>query len=58
VFVTHDQHEAMEMADRVAVMHAGQIVQVDTPGRLSAAPANAFVRSFLGEGRPAEPSIA
>ncbi|MGH7044479.1 MAG: sulfate/molybdate ABC transporter ATP-binding protein [Acetobacteraceae bacterium] len=49
IFVTHDQVEAMEMADRVAVMRAGRIEQVDTPERLLAAPANAFVHEFLGE---------
>jgi sulfate transport system ATP-binding protein len=49
IFVTHDQAEAMEMADRVAVMRAGRIEQVDTPARLHAAPANAFVHEFLGD---------
>lgn len=49
LFVTHDQDEAMEMADRVAVMRAGRIEQVDTPDALIAAPANAFVHEFLGE---------
>jgi sulfate transport system ATP-binding protein len=49
VFVTHDQSEALEMADRVAVLRAGRIEQVDTPDRLYAEPANAFVHEFLGE---------
>jgi sulfate transport system ATP-binding protein len=49
IFVTHDQAEAMEMADRVAVMRAGRIEQLDTPDRLYAHPANAFVHEFLGE---------
>jgi sulfate transport system ATP-binding protein len=49
IFVTHDQAEAMEMADRVAVMQAGRIEQVDTPDRLLAEPASAFVHEFLGE---------
>jgi sulfate transport system ATP-binding protein len=49
IFVTHDQSEALEMADRVAVMRAGRIEQVDTPERLYADPANAFVHGFLGE---------
>jgi sulfate/thiosulfate transport system ATP-binding protein len=53
IFVTHDQAEAMEMADRVAVLHAGRIVQIDTPARLQAAPATPFVREFLGESSPA-----
>jgi sulfate transport system ATP-binding protein len=49
IFVTHDQAEALEMADRVAVMRAGRIEQVDVPERLYAAPATAFVHEFLGE---------
>lgn len=49
IFVTHDQAEAMEMADRVAVLRAGHLEQVDTPERLYAEPANAFVHEFLGE---------
>ena len=49
IFVTHDQAEAMEMADRVAVMRAGRIEQVDVPDRLYAEPATAFVHEFLGE---------
>jgi sulfate/thiosulfate transport system ATP-binding protein len=47
IFVTHDQAEALEMADRVAVLRAGRIEQVDTPQRLCAEPANEFVREFL-----------
>jgi len=49
IFVTHDQSEAMEMADRVAVLRAGRIEQVDVPDRLYAEPASAFVHEFLGE---------
>ncbi|MBS0642173.1 MAG: hypothetical protein JSS43_20080 [Proteobacteria bacterium] len=49
VFVTHDQAEAMEMADRIAVLRAGRIEQVDTPARLYADPASAFVHDFMGE---------
>ena len=49
LFVTHDQAEAMEMADRVAVLRAGRIEQLDTPARLYAEPANIFVHEFLGE---------
>jgi sulfate transport system ATP-binding protein len=49
VFVTHDQAEAMEMADRVAVLRAGQIEQVDVPDKLYAEPASAFVHEFMGE---------
>jgi sulfate transport system ATP-binding protein len=51
IFVTHDQAEAMEMADRVAIMQGGRIVQTDTPARLQAEPATPFVRDFLGDAR-------
>jgi sulfate transport system ATP-binding protein len=49
IFVTHDQEEAMEIADRVAVLRAGRIEQFDTPGTILARPASAFVAGFLGE---------
>src|SRR5689334_17832325 len=49
IFVTHDQSEAMQMADRVAVMQNGRIEQVDVPDRLYGEPASAFVYDFLGE---------
>jgi sulfate/thiosulfate transport system ATP-binding protein len=49
IFVTHDQAEAMAMADRVAVLRSGRIEQVDVPARLYAEPASAFVQEFLGE---------
>jgi sulfate transport system ATP-binding protein len=49
VFVTHDQEEAMEVADRVVVMNKGRVEQVDTPKALYDAPANDFVMSFVGE---------
>jgi len=49
VFVTHDQAEAMEMADRVAVLNAGRIHQVDAPERLYTDPTTPFVHEFLGE---------
>jgi putative spermidine/putrescine transport system ATP-binding protein len=48
LFVTHDQEEALSMADRVCVMRAGQIEQVDTPSALYAAPATPFVAEFVG----------
>ena len=47
-YVTHDQTEAMTLGDRVAVMRAGIIQQVDTPKRLYDDPANLFVAGFIG----------
>jgi sulfate transport system ATP-binding protein len=49
VFVTHDQEEALEVADRVAIMNHGQIEQTGTPGDIYDSPANAFVYEFLGD---------
>ena len=48
VLVTHDQEEAMEVSDRIAVMHAGRIEQVGAPREVYDAPANEFVMAFLG----------
>lgn len=48
VFVTHDQEEALAVADRVAVMHAGRIEQIGTPEELYRTPASAFVADFVG----------
>src|SRR5512137_5541 len=48
VFVTHDQDEAMEVADRVVVMNEGRIEQVGTPDEVYDRPANPFVYNFLG----------
>jgi iron(III) transport system ATP-binding protein len=49
VFVTHDQEEALSLADRVAVMHRGEVLQVGAPGELYARPEHAFVASFVGD---------
>jgi len=49
LFVTHDQDEAMEIANRIAIMRAGRVVQFDEPGVLLDRPADAFVAGFLGE---------
>jgi sulfate/thiosulfate transport system ATP-binding protein len=48
VFVTHDQEEAMEVADRIVVMNSGRIEQVGGPRDLYEHPANAFVMGFVG----------
>ncbi len=49
VYVTHDQKEALSMADRIAVMDAGRLAQVGTPEELYNRPATRFVADFLGE---------
>jgi sulfate transport system ATP-binding protein len=49
VFVTHDQEEAMELADRVVVMSQGRIEQVGTPDEVYDQPSSPFVFSFIGE---------
>ncbi|MEF9996375.1 MAG: sulfate ABC transporter ATP-binding protein, partial [Burkholderiaceae bacterium] len=48
VFVTHDQEEALEVADRVVLMNRGRIEQVGSPDEVYTHPANAFVYGFLG----------
>lgn len=49
VFVTHDQEEALDLADRVAILKDGQLVQVGAPQEVYDAPASPFVFDFLGE---------
>jgi len=49
LFVTHDQEEAFDLADRVVIMHGGKICQLGTPIEIYSNPADAFVHEFLGE---------
>ncbi len=49
IYVTHDQSEALTMADRIAVFNDGVIQQLSTPDELYEKPANAFVAQFIGE---------
>ncbi len=48
VFVTHDQEEALELADRIAITNSGRIEQIGTPEEVYENPASAFVYNFLG----------
>jgi lactose/L-arabinose transport system ATP-binding protein len=48
IYVTHDQEEAMTLADRIVVMRAGEIVQVGTPMEIYSDPVNYFVADFFG----------
>ena len=51
IYVTHDQHEAMSMSDRVAVIHDGLILQIGTPEQIYQRPANLEVARFVGAPR-------
>lgn len=48
IYVTHDQTEALSLADRIAVMHSGSIVQYDEPGKVYQYPATGVVGGFIG----------
>src|SRR5690606_15030382 len=49
IYVTHDQKEALSIADRIAVLNEGRLCQVGTPGELYHNPATAFVADFIGQ---------
>lgn len=49
IYVTHDREEALSMADRIAVMYQGKIMQLGTPREVYRNPANAFIAGFIGE---------
>ncbi|MFM2397811.1 MAG: hypothetical protein RLZZ144_1061, partial [Pseudomonadota bacterium] len=49
VFVTHDQEEALEVADRIVVMNKGKIEQIGSPDEVYAKPASPFVYQFIGD---------
>lgn len=51
VFVTHDMDEAIKLADKIAIMEKGKLVQYDTPENILKHPANQFVESFVGKKR-------
>jgi sulfate/thiosulfate transport system ATP-binding protein len=52
LFVTHDQEEAFDLADRVAILNDGQIEQLGTPAEIKRSPANAFVSEFISDAVP------
>jgi sulfate transport system ATP-binding protein len=58
VFVTHDQEEALELADRVAILNQGRIEQVGTPDEVHDRPTNPFVCGFVGEANRFEGTVA
>jgi len=58
VFVTHDQHEALTMSDRIAVFNRGKIQQIGTPRQIYDTPSNRFVAEFIGETNLLEGRIA
>ena len=57
VFVTHDQHEALSMADRLAVFNAGKIAQIGSPEEIYARPATRFVADFVGSSNVLPPVV-
>jgi sulfate transport system ATP-binding protein len=58
VFVTHDQEEAVELADRVAILNRGRVEQVGSPDEVLDHPANAFVAGFVGQAVRLEVTVA
>ena len=57
IFVTHDQEEALELADRVAILNQGAIEQVGTPQEIHDDPSGAFVAGFVGESNRLEGEV-
>jgi sulfate ABC transporter ATP-binding protein len=58
IFVTHDQHEAFQLADRVAILNAGRIEQIGTPAEIWQQPAGSFVREFLTAAEPSDRPVS
>ncbi|MBX3566764.1 MAG: sulfate/molybdate ABC transporter ATP-binding protein [Rhizobiaceae bacterium] len=57
LFVTHDQEEALDLADRIVILNEGRIVQQGTPEQVCRSPNSAFVTQFLGDANRLEASI-
>jgi sulfate transport system ATP-binding protein len=58
VFVTHDQEEAVELADRIVVLNHGRIEQIGTPDEIYDAPASPFVAGFIGESNALDVTVS
>jgi len=58
LFVTHDQEEALDLADRVVILNEGKIVQAGTPEEVCRAPNSAFVTRFLGDANRLEAAVS
>jgi sulfate transport system ATP-binding protein len=58
IFVTHDQEEALELADRVAILNAGKIEQIGTPDEVHDHPATPFVCGFVGDANRFEGTVS
>ena len=58
LFITHDQHEALSMSDRIGVFNAGRLEQVGTPAQVYDAPATRFVAQFVGAANVLEGAAA
>jgi iron(III) transport system ATP-binding protein len=57
IYVTHDQEEALELSDRIAVMEKGNVMQVGTPEEIYETPANSFTANFVGRSNQIKGSI-
>jgi putative spermidine/putrescine transport system ATP-binding protein len=58
IFITHDQHEALSMSDRIGVFNQGQLEQVDTPQAIYDTPSTRFVAQFVGAANVLEGAVA
>jgi iron(III) transport system ATP-binding protein len=57
IYVTHDQEEALGMSDRIAVLNAGRVHQIDTPREIYERPATKFVADFIGRNNVVEATV-
>ena len=57
VFVTHDMDEALKLANKIAIMSEGKVIQFDTPDNILRHPANEFVEELIGEDAYYKPNL-